>query len=269
MPLKIYYRKSSAPQFWDEHWKKTLENISLEEYYSKYMHSQTLLPIFEKYLPKQGKIIEAGCGLAQYIYLLRERGYDIEGIDLARETVNFVNSEFPQLPVRAGNVFHLDYPDNTLEGYISLAVIENFEEGQETILREAYRALDKRVILILSVPYFNPLRRIKKCFGFYRSVREFYQYAFTRGEIEDSLVQTRFKLLGYYYDAYKALKGELSFIASLLRFLKNDQRAGFLVLRKKSISPNQKLQQFSLLLKIFPEHSIKFSFFSFDNLYSG
>lgn len=221
MSLKMYRKKASSAQFWEEHWERFLRENSLKKFYQSFSDDSVIMKVFEKYLPRDGKIIEAGCGLGQYIYFLRKRNYDIEGIDFAKETVNFVNSEFPQLPVHVGQLFHLDYPDGALKGYISLGVVEHFEEGPQRILKEAYRVLDKGGILILSVPYFNPLRRIKKCFGFHKSVGEFYQYAFTKGEIEDSLIRTGFKVLNYcYYDVYKGLKDELSFITPLLRLLK-------------------------------------------------
>ena len=213
----MYYRKSSAPQFWDDHWKKTLEGISLEEYYSKYIHSQTLLPIFEKYLPKQGKIIEGGCGLAPWVYVLKEKGYDIEGIDYSEETINFVRRHHPELTIKVGDVFNLDYAENSIKGYISLGVVEHFEEGPQKILKEAYRVLRSEGIFIVSVPCLNPLRRMKKIMGLYDEEGEFYCYAFTKSEISRYLTETGFKIIDtYYYDPVKGLKDEFRVLRSFM-----------------------------------------------------
>ena len=39
---------------------------------------------FIKFLPKTGKIIEAGCGLGYYVLALERRGYDVEGVEWIR-----------------------------------------------------------------------------------------------------------------------------------------------------------------------------------------
>jgi SAM-dependent methyltransferase len=225
MPLKMYHKKSESSEFWDEHWKKTLEGTSLREYYYKHMHNRTLLPIFEKYLPKEGKIIEGGCGLAPWVYALKEKGYDIEGIDYAEETINFIKSQYPDLPVKFGDVVKLDYPDNSIKGYISLGVVEHYEEGPQKILNEAYRVLDDGGVFICSVPYFNPLRRVKKKLGVINQQGEFSQFAFTRDEICNHIEKIGFDIVDiYYYDAFKGLKDEISFLKPILFRLKKEAK---------------------------------------------
>src|SRR3972149_4781459 len=45
--------------------------------------SQTIEPLFQKYLPRAGRILEAGCGTGRWVFYLRSRGYDVCGVDLA------------------------------------------------------------------------------------------------------------------------------------------------------------------------------------------
>ena len=40
-----------------------------------------------KYAPLNGKILEAGCGVGQYVIYFKKMGFDIEGIDISNETV--------------------------------------------------------------------------------------------------------------------------------------------------------------------------------------
>ncbi len=217
MPLKMFRKKSATPKFWETHWKKVLNNISLKEIYSKNMQNQSYLPIFEKHLPVRGKIIEAGCGVAMWVYVLKKKGYDIKGIDYAEETINFVKEYYPNLPVKVGDVFNLDYPDSSIRGYISLGVVEHFEEGPQEILREAYRVLDNGGVLICSVPYFNPLRRIKKKLGLYNQKGEFYQYAFTRRDIKKHLTKAGFEISDVYYsDVITGLEGEIRILKPII-----------------------------------------------------
>ncbi len=211
MPLKIYRQKADSPNFWEKHWEKFLKGNSLKNHYQSSENSPILQEIFERYLPKRGKILEAGCGLGTLVYLLRQKGYNVEGVDFAKETINFIKSKFPELPVKIGNVFNLDYPDNSFKGYISWGVVEHFEEGPEKILREMARILDKNGIVILSVPYFNPFRKLKKIFGFYRNQKgDFYEYLFTRDEIVRYIKEAGFRIIKTYpYNTVKGLRDEV------------------------------------------------------------
>lgn len=211
MSLKTYHQRADSPNFWGKHWKESLKGDSLKNYYRNSGNSFMLREIFEKYLPKKGKILEAGCGLGTYVYLLKQKKYDIEGMDFARDTIDFVKRNLPELPVRVGNVFKLDYPDKFFKGYISLGVVGHFEEGPEKILKEAARVLDKDGVIILSVPYFNPLRKVKNFLGFYKNQKgDFYQYFFAQNEIVKYIRKTNFKVIkSYRYNSIKGLKDEI------------------------------------------------------------
>ncbi len=83
-------------------------------------------PYILKYMPKEGKIIEAGCGLGRYVVYLSELGYDIEGIELSAETVEMVKRLRPSLKIKQGDITKLEYPDNSISGVICLGVVEHF-----------------------------------------------------------------------------------------------------------------------------------------------
>ena len=122
MPLKIYKESASSPEFWQKKWTYNLKDDSLEKYYQNYGKTPIIADLFERYLPKEGKILEAGCGLGPIVYILKKKGYDILGIDFARETIEFVKSRLPEMPVEAGDVFSLNYSDSSFAGYISWGV---------------------------------------------------------------------------------------------------------------------------------------------------
>jgi SAM-dependent methyltransferase len=167
---------------------------------------------FLSHLPKEGKILEAGCGIGQMVVALKARGYDVEGVEFSAKTVAMVKGYLPDCPVRVGDVRGLDYPDGHFAGYISLGVVEHFREGPSEILAEAARVLKPGGTMLISVPRFNPLRRMKASLGLYSSSSsgEFYQYAFQGREL--SLLLKKARLIPraiYFYDVIKGLKDEI------------------------------------------------------------
>ena len=121
-------------------------------------------PYILGYLPKQGKNVDVGCGLGRYVRYLADRGYDIEGIEYNEETVRFVNQVAPDLNVSQGDALHLPYAEGTLDGILSLGVVEHFPAGCEEPLRELHRVLKPGGVMVITVPSFNIIRRIKKAF---------------------------------------------------------------------------------------------------------
>ena len=57
---------------------------------------QTIDRLFEKYLPRQGKILESGCGLGRWLFYLRKKGYDVTGIDLVEHAVHTAKAYDPE-----------------------------------------------------------------------------------------------------------------------------------------------------------------------------
>lgn len=121
-------------------------------------------PYIQRYLPKDGMVVEAGCGLGRYVKYLADRGYDIHGLEYGGEAVRSIHEACPELRVVQGDVARLPYATESIAGMISLGVIEHFTEGCETPLAEMHRVLRRGGIAIVTVPCFNLVRRLKKFF---------------------------------------------------------------------------------------------------------
>jgi len=215
----VYYLEAADAGFWDRHW----ESVAGEEFYAGALHGE--LGWFERpftsYLPAGGRVLEAGCGLGQYVLALRARGYAAEGIDYAQATVSEARRRFPELPVTAGDATALAVPDGHYDGYISLGVVEHLRDGPLPILREAHRVLKPGGAALVSVPNFNALRRLKAATGSFRCTGghgSFYQYAFRGREFAGLMEQAGFEVLEQMgYDSYKGVKDECAALAWLGR----------------------------------------------------
>lgn len=191
----VYYREATGA-YWDDHWQV---NPSLQAWT---WAEEGRIGSFEdaciRHLPKEGRILDAGCGLGWGVLALRVRGYDVEGVEQSQKTVDTTRRFYPDLPIRAGDVIRLDVPDGHYRGYISLGVMEHLEGGPGPFLREAYRALSDDGVMLVSVPHFHALRRTKARLGLYRGRVEglvFHQYAFTPGEMSEILRRAGFVII--------------------------------------------------------------------------
>lgn len=213
-----YYQTKADAKFWDRHWLNLERKAEWEKAEAGYLG--WFEKPFIKYLPRDGKIIEAGCGLGYYVLALAARGYNIYGVEWSRRAVELIKTRYPKLKVRVGDVRRLPVKDGYYSGYISLGVMEHERRGPEKYLAEAYRVVRPGGVALISVPHFNLLRRLKNLLGFYRGDSaglEFYQYAFTETEIDRLVEKSGFKVVDHFrYDAYKGVKEDLPFSRKLL-----------------------------------------------------
>ncbi len=127
----------------------------------KNCQKSTILPFVYEYLPQQGLMLEAGCGLGQFVKFFQDQGYAIKGIEVNQDTVKAINTMHPELDIVAGDVAQLPYPDNSFASILSLGVVEHFVEGPEAALREMYRVMKPGAVALICVPCFNWVRKIK------------------------------------------------------------------------------------------------------------
>ncbi len=217
-----YFSEPADEAYWHGRWQARLTR----EHYSRAMEGQLdyLEHVFERWLPPDEPILEAGCGRGQIVLAMRQRGWLIEGVDYSEDTIHALHQLFPDLPVRLGDVTCLDVPDGYYGGYVSIGVVEHRRDGPEPFLCEAFRVLRPGGIAVITVPYMNPIRRCKARIGCYRTSargRPFYQYAFPAEEICRYLTGAGFEVVAQQpYGGYKGVIDELPPVRLVLGPLK-------------------------------------------------
>ncbi|HXF85335.1 MAG TPA: class I SAM-dependent methyltransferase [Anaerolineales bacterium] len=200
----VYYHQAADKDFWESQWKAYTTNA----YYQPFQAGRlfTFDKIFKRHLPKQGRILEAGCGTAQFVVALRANGYDCFGLDYAFGALQRARKIVGALPLACGDLTALGIANDTFDAVISLGVVEHRREGPEPFLREMHRILKANGMLLISVPYFNPLRQWRAGRGAYQddvSGLDFYQYAFSRREFFHLLEEAGYEITTWYSYAHQ------------------------------------------------------------------
>ncbi len=197
---RIAYYLINSPvkaDLWDEHWDSNTSQ-NLEDFYHRYLRGclgyGQIRYVLLKHLPQHGLILEGGCGMGQYVAALRARGYNCIGVDFAAKSVAAAKSVIPDLPVETADICRLNLNDESIDAYISLGVVEHFQEGPQNALKEAMRVLKKDGVLIISVPQAFTWRR-KSAYPEDVSLPDnasFYQYAFCSEDFKAILLNSGF-----------------------------------------------------------------------------
>lgn len=252
-------RKEDQQKIWDEKW--AVSDIEKELYEAS---NSPVFKLFERFLPSNGKILDAGCGLGGYLLLLKEKGYDVYGIDFSKDAISQLKKYNSSLNVQTADCEKIPFPDSFFDVYLSLGVVEHIEHGPLKALKEAQRVLKKDGLIIISVPYMNFYRRIKDFLIFKilrkeefslitlegeknvivfeksfrkKSDNKFFQYYFTSNEIKKIVKKSGFNVI--FESPYSVLPGLLEI--NLLRKIYNKKLSS--VQQKKEFSRSEEKKE--------------------------
>lgn len=206
--LKMYHDRQhtgDSPDLWEENWR-----TGQFEQGVRFCAIDPLRPLFERYLKPGGLMLEGGCGMGTYVTYYSSRGFKVVGLDFAQKALKTLKKRQPHLALCGGDVSKLPFADGTFDLYYSGGVVEHFEGGADESLREARRVLKGDGTILISVPYFSPLRRLQAPFRkdewriVPRSVvedvelgegRKFFQYAYRPAEFQTMLTAAGLKTI--------------------------------------------------------------------------
>jgi SAM-dependent methyltransferase len=153
---EFYFSSQPQIQLWDGMWtartiEQELQACDLET---------PARDLFLTYIPKGSRVIDGGCGFGKWVIYLKRLGYDITGIDNNELAISKLKEYDSSLQVELGDILDIHYPDSSFDAYISMGVVEHFEDGPLPALKEAYRVLKPGGLIFVSVPTVNALRKL-------------------------------------------------------------------------------------------------------------
>ena len=195
--MLAYYARSATREFWAEHW-----GVQSPAVLARSAERSPLTTMILQGMPPSGaRVLEGGCGVGQYVVLLRERGYRAVGVDWGVDPLRAGRAWAPAAPLSAMDLRELGFRASAFDAYLSLGVVEHDPAGPGAILREAHRVLRPGGTLMLSVPYVNGARRLGARWIRRRNqeLREaggqFYQFVLTRTEARAFIEENGFRVL--------------------------------------------------------------------------
>ncbi len=158
-------------------------------------------PVFTQALPRQGLVVDAGCGGGRWTRFAAQLGCNVVAVDCYRPVLHQVRVRVPKAHLLAADAGRLPLHDGSAAGAISLGVVEHDPQGPAPMLGELARVLEPGGILLLSVPFNNLLRRFVFN-ALYRRYNNrwagkghyFVEYRFSAAELRKALVEQGFSV---------------------------------------------------------------------------
>ncbi|MEO8601004.1 MAG: class I SAM-dependent methyltransferase [bacterium] len=156
MSYKIRMLDALSPIEWSQAtWRIEAGAVTTDE-----CDRKLITPRLLEYLPRDGLIVDAGCGTAKWVIFLRRLGYRVVGIDISLEASRRARRAAPDTPIVVADAQRTPLPDASVDAILSLGVVEHDEAGPQAALRELRRILRPDGVLMLEVPFDNLLRRL-------------------------------------------------------------------------------------------------------------
>jgi len=102
------------------------------------------MDLFQKYVSKEMKVLEVGCGYGRNLSRLYNNDFsNLIGIDISQRMINRGLRQYPYLDLRKSSGYALPFPENAFDAVILVAVLTCIpeREKQQRLISEVLRVL--------------------------------------------------------------------------------------------------------------------------------
>ena len=194
----------------DELKQASLVYDKIAELYAKeFPEPSDYIDEFLKLIPKNGKILDVGCGVGIDAGYMLSKGFGVIGIDLSKKMLKIAKQKFPQIDFRLMDIRKINFKPNSFDGiFASFSLIHIPKKDVPNILKKFYQILKNNGIVYVSLHEGNseeifvdePLKPSEKLF----------LKIFSYEEIRNLLVKSGFTIIKKYQRKPKS-EAELNF----------------------------------------------------------
>lgn len=205
MPVEDNLASSSELERVDAYWSSVWEGrdlnpMSISDEIENCDEFKVINSFIQK-LPGNARVLDGGCGMGQWVVYLKSKGLLPIGLDISSSTIERLEKAFPDNEWQVGDINNLDFPDNSLDAYLSWGTFEHFEHGLLPPIQEAYRVLKPGGWLFTSVPHDSLRLFAQKHMGNWidsvskeNRQQSFYQWRLTKREIAFEITREKFEI---------------------------------------------------------------------------
>lgn len=181
-------------------YEKVAEEYPHDALLDSYHHTRRL-EIVDKFLNKLGKnlkVLDAGCGDGIQAEIFA-KNHNVTGVDISSIRIKRAKERVKKAKFYVGNLYDLDFPDNTFDVAIASEIIEHLTDPVKA-LKEIKRVLKPNGYVIIDLPSrsnfcdaFFRLFKIDKNLDWGLYTDKTHIAFYTMGEIKDILEKAGFK----------------------------------------------------------------------------
>lgn len=95
-------------------------------------------------IPKGSKVLDIGCGTAHLTHWIKEKGFEVYGIEPSEDMYNYAVKNFPDINIVRGVGSQLPYENNSFDLVVAFEVLRYIDpEENEKVYKEVHRVLKK------------------------------------------------------------------------------------------------------------------------------
>ncbi|MFH1073420.1 MAG: class I SAM-dependent methyltransferase [Nanoarchaeota archaeon] len=103
-------------------------------------------------LPKNGKILDVGCGVGVDADYMMSEGFEVVGVDLSKEMLKMAKQKFPKIDFRQQDIRELDFPHNSFDGILaSCSLIHISKKDVPTLFNKFHYMLKENGVIYIAL----------------------------------------------------------------------------------------------------------------------
>ncbi len=140
---------------WDAIYKRGKENYKYYNFTEPHEDIDEVSKLFKK--EKVKRILDLGCGAGRNLFYLIKEGFNLYGIDMAREGINFIQKDLKEMNLKAdlkrGDVFgKLPYKKDFFDAVVSVQVLQHGNLNQiKRAIKEVERVLKPGGLIFITL----------------------------------------------------------------------------------------------------------------------